>query len=573
MSAPLFSSVFPGMTIDFVTLLHQSDSLLLFVVLAFGLLLGKVRFGNFQIGNTIGVLFTALLFGQMGFEFTATTENVGFMLFIFCVGIEAGPHFFSVFLRDGIHYITLTLVILLTALFLTVGLAKFFNLGPGMAAGILAGSLTSTPALVGAQDALRSGLLNLPHQTDMQSVLDNMGIGYALTYLVGLVGLMLVVRYLPSLARLDLNTEAQKIARERGLSDNESRKTYLPIIRAYRVGPELAAWIGGRTLRETGIYPHTGCYVERIRRNGILASPDGDAVIQEGDEIALVGYPESHEKLDVNYRNGKEVFDRNLLDLQIVTEEIVVKNDAVVGRHLVELNLTEKGCFLNRVVRSQIEMPFDRNIMLQKGDVLQISGEKQRVKLLANKIGFISIHSQTTDLVAFTTFFVLGLLIGSVSLVFGQLEFGLGNAVGLLLAGILMGYLRANHPTVGYVPPGALRLAKDLGLAVFMVSTGLKAGGGILDHLSQVGAVVLFSGMLVTTLPVLVGYLFGVWVLKMNPALLLGAITGARTCAPAMDVVNEAANSSIPALGYAGTYAVANVMLTLAGSFIIGFWF
>ena len=88
------------------------------------------------------------------------------------------------------------------------------------------------------------------------------------------------------------------------------------------------------------------------------------------------------------------------------------------------------------------------------------SAAKQRVKLLANKIGFISIHSQTTDLVAFTTFFVLGLLIGSVSLVFGQLEFGLGNAVGLLLAGILMGYLRANHPTVGYVPPGALRLAR-----------------------------------------------------------------------------------------------------------------
>ena len=84
------------MTIDFVTLLHQSDSLLLFVVLAFGLLLHeKVRIGNFQIGNTIGVLFTALLFGQMGFQFSTSTENVGFMLFIFCVGIEAGPHFFS----------------------------------------------------------------------------------------------------------------------------------------------------------------------------------------------------------------------------------------------------------------------------------------------------------------------------------------------------------------------------------------------------------------------------------------------------------------------------------------------
>ena len=225
------------------------------------------------------------------------------------------------------------------------------------------------------------------------------------------------------------------------------------------------------------------------------------------------------------------MFDRNLLDLQIVTEEIVVKNDAVVGRHLVELNLTEKGCFLNRVVRSQIEMPFDRNIMLQKGDVLQISGEKQRVKLLANKIGFISIHSQTTDLVAFATFFVLGLLIGSVSLVFGQIEFGLGNAVGLLLAGILMGYLRANHPTVGYVPPGALRLAKGSRTRRLHGEYRPQGRGGILDHLSEVGMVVLFSGMLVTTLPVLVGYLFGVWVLKMNPALLLGAITGARTCA------------------------------------------
>ncbi len=193
-----------------------------------------------------------------------------------------------------------------------------------MAAGILAGLLTSTPALVGAQDALRSGLLNLPHQTDMQSVLDNMGIGYALTYLVGLVGLMLVVRYLPSLARLDLNTEAQKIARERGLSDNESRKTYLPIIRAYRVGPSWPPDRRPHPARDRHLPPH------RLLRG---ADPPQRHPGEPGwrrrhpgrDEIALVGYPESHEKLDVNYRNGKEVFDRNLLDLQIVTEEIVVK--------------------------------------------------------------------------------------------------------------------------------------------------------------------------------------------------------------------------------------------------------
>ena len=560
------------MTIDFVTLLHQSDSLLLFVVLAFGLLLGKVRIGNFQIGNTIGVLFTALLFGQMGFEFTATTENVGFMLFIFCVGIEAGPHFFSVFLRDGIHYITLTLVILLTALFLTVGLAKFFNLGPGMAAGILAGSLTSTPALVGAQDALRSGLLNLPHQTDMQAVLDNMGIGYALTYLVGLVGLMLVVRYLPSLARLDLNTEAQKIARERGLSDSESRKTYLPIIRAYRVGPELAAWIGGRTLRETGIYPHTGCYVERIRRNGILASPDGDAVIQEGDEIALVGYPESHEKLDVNYRNGKEVFDRDLLDMRIVTEEIVVKNHNAVGRRLAQLKLTDHGCFLNRVIRSQIEMPIDDNVVLNKGDVLQVSGDARRVKTVADRIGFISIHSQVTDLLAFCAFFIVGLMIGMITFQFSSFSFGIGNAAGLLFAGIMLGFLRANHPTFGYIPQGSLNMVKEFGLMVFMAGVGLSAGAGINNGLGAVGGQMLAAGLIVSLVPVVICFLFGAYVLRMNRAMLFGAMMGARTCAPAMEIISDTARSNIPALGYAGTYAIANVLLTLAGTLIVIIW-
>ena len=149
------------------------------------------------------MLFTALLFGQMGFQFSTSTENVGFMLFIFCVGIEAGAALLQRLpaRRHPLHHPDL--VILLERPAAHRGAGKFFNLGPGMAAGIPAGR-SPPPGAGGRQDALRSGLLNLPHQTDMQSVLDNMGIGYALTYLVGLVGLMLVVRYLPSLARLDL---------------------------------------------------------------------------------------------------------------------------------------------------------------------------------------------------------------------------------------------------------------------------------------------------------------------------------------------------------------------------------
>ncbi|MCQ1057346.1 aspartate:alanine antiporter [Photobacterium sp. DNB23_23_1] len=557
------------MNIDVAALLHQNDILLLFVVLAVGLSAGKIRIANMQLGNSIGVLITALLFGNAGFTFDSEALNIGFMLFIFCVGIEAGPNFFGIFFRDGKHYLMLALVVILSAIVITVTMSNYLGLGLGLSTGLMAGSLTATPILVGAKDALASGLSNISDPNNIQQIIDSISVGYAMSYLVGLVSVIVLAKLMPKLQKQNLAESSQQIARERGIGESAQRKVYLPIIRAYRVGPELINWIDGRNLRELGIYRQTGCYIERIRRNGILANPDGDAILQEGDEIALVGYPDSHARLDPSFRNGKEVFDRDLLDLRIVEEEIVVKNDSIAGKRLSELNLSEYGCFLNRVVRAQIEMPMDHNILLSKGDILQVSGEKSRVLGLAERIGFISVHSQIADLLAFCCFFIIGLLIGTITMTFGQIAFGLGNAAGLLVAGITLGFLRANHPTFGYVPQGALNMTKDLGLMVFMVGIGLSAGSNLFDSLSQVGLAVFSASLMVSVIPVVLAYLFGAYVLKMNRALLFGAIIGARTCAPAMDMINEHARSTIPALGYAGTYAIANVLLTIAGTLFV----
>ncbi|MBL4278764.1 aspartate:alanine antiporter [Vibrio fluvialis] len=557
------------MNIDVVLLLDQNPILLIFVVLAIGLAFGKIRFGSLQLGNSIGVLITALIMGHLGFTFNAEALTIGFMLFIYCVGIEAGPNFFGIFFRDGKHYLVLSLVVLVTATVLTYISSHYFNLDFGLAAGMMAGALTSTPVLVGAQDALNSGLSSIPRNMDLSLVLENVSVGYAMAYLIGLISMIMFAKLLPNIQKQNLSDSAQQIAQERGLGGSSQRKVYLPIIRAYRVGPELINWVDGRNLRELGVYRQTGCYIERIRRNGILAHPDGDAILQEGDEIALVGFPDSHARLDPSFRNGKEVFDRNLLDLRISEEEIVVKSDSIAGKRLSDLNLSEYGCFLNRVVRAQIEMPMDLDIVLAKGDVLQVSGEKSRVKGLADKIGFISIHSQMADLLAFCSFFILGILFGLVTMTFGQVSFSLGNAVGLLLSGITLGFLRANHPTFGYVPQGALNMVKDLGLMFFMVGIGLSAGGKMFEHLSEVGPQVIGLAFIVSVLPVVFAYLVGAHILKMNRALLFGAIIGARTCAPAMDIVNEYAKSTIPALGYAGTYAIANILMTLAGTILI----
>ncbi|EOX3403954.1 aspartate:alanine antiporter [Vibrio cholerae] len=555
------------MNIDVVLLLEQNPILLIFVVLAIGLSFGKIRFGSFQLGNSIGVLITSLIMGHLGFSFTPEALTIGFMLFIYCVGIEAGPNFFGIFFRDGKHYLILSLVVLITATWIAYFGGYYLNLDYGLAAGMMAGALTSTPVLVGAQDALNSGLAAVPRHMDLSLILDNVSVGYAMAYLIGLISMIMFAKLLPKLQKQNLSDSAQQIAQERGLGSQ--RKVYLPIIRAYRVGPELINWIDGRNLRELGIYRQTGCYIERIRRHGILAHPDGDAILQEGDEIALVGFPDSHARLDPSFRNGKEVFDRNLLDLRISEEEIVVKSDSIAGKRLSNLNLSEYGCFLNRVVRAQIEMPMDLDIVLAKGDVLQVSGEKSKVKGLADKIGFISVHSQMADLLAFCSFFILGILFGLVTMTFGQVSFSLGNAVGLLLSGITLGFLRANHPTFGYVPQGALNMVKDLGLAIFMVGIGLNAGSKMFQHLSEVGVQVIGLAFLVSVVPVVFAYLVGAYILKMNRALLFGAIIGARTCAPAMDVVNEYAKSTIPALGYAGTYAIANILMTLTGTIFI----
>ncbi len=239
--------------------------------------------------------------------------------------------FFGVFFRDGKSYLLLALTVLLSAIGLTLFFQDQLGLDTSIATGMMAGALTATPVLVGAKDALNSGLIGVDGE-QLGMMIDNLSVGYAMAYLTGLVSLIVLAKLMPKLQRHNLEHSAQQIAIERGLGSESQRKVYLPIIRAYRVGPELIDWIDGRNLRELGIYRQTGCYIERIRRNGILANPDGDAILQQGDEIALVGYPDSHARLDPSFRNGKEVFDRDLLDLRIVEEEIVVKNDSVAQK-------------------------------------------------------------------------------------------------------------------------------------------------------------------------------------------------------------------------------------------------
>jgi putative transport protein len=205
------------MEINLKELLSANTIILLFTVIGLGYLVGNIKIGKIQVGSTTGVLLAGLLFGHLGFSEIPGAGAFGFTLFIFSVGLQAGPSFFSVFLEDGIKYIALAAVVAITAVGLTLGLTSFIGFDYGLNAGLLAGALTSTPTLAGATDAIRSGLASIPEGMTAQQASNNISVAYAITYLFGTAGLIIFIRYLPVILRIDLPAEAKKVAEKKGL--------------------------------------------------------------------------------------------------------------------------------------------------------------------------------------------------------------------------------------------------------------------------------------------------------------------------------------------------------------------
>jgi putative transport protein len=555
------------MAIDVFALLSENPILLIFTVIGLGYLVAKIRIADVPAGPVIGVLLVGLLFGHVGFSAPPGASSFGFALFIFSVGIQAGPTFFSAFAADGLRYVILAFLVAATAVALSLVLARLVGLEYGFSAGMLAGALTSTPTLAGAQDAVKSGLATMPEAVSQAKALENIGVGYVITYVFGTVGMILVARYFPRIAGIDLPTEAAKLERERGLGRGRRRGSggSLPIIRAYRLPADMVGKTVAQVDAETGHLPGK---VLRIKRGSELMEGGPDLVLETGDLVSVIAGIGVH--AGARGKDAEEVLDPDLLNYQVTTREVVVTDVKVVGKTLKDLDMPKAyGCFATGLTRASIDLPMDPALPLQKGDRLELVGEKDNLQRLAEAVGFVEQDLEKTDLATFAFGMIAGTLLGLITLTLGEVSIGLGTAGGLLVVGIMIGYLGSVMPTFGQVPAAARYVLMELGLMLFMAGVGLNAGGGVVEALISVGPLIILSGVLVTLFPPLVAYLVGRRLLGMNPALLLGSITGAMTSTPALNVVTEAARSGVPALGYAGTYTFANVLLTFAGALMM----
>lgn len=541
----------------------------LFLLLGAGVVVGKIKIGNIAIGSVTGVLFIGMIAGHFGFPVPTAALNIGFILFIYCVGVQAGPRFWGAFKQDGGRYLLLALVTASSAVVLAVAFSRSSGFEQGYAPGLLAGALTSTPTLVAAKDTLVQGL-QISAGLTQQDVLANLSASYAITYVFGMAGLILFISLMPKIFRIDLREEAQQLAeaawiRSSRISDEAIEIRETPTVRVYRVENEETI---NRELddREYSLFGN----VSRIKRDGEIFAPDYAPKFQLGDFAALVGTQSAHEHALEIF--GPEIFDQELLVRSIETKSIVLSKKAFEGKTIAEMNFTvEDHCMLLRLTRAGLDLPCRPDLQMRRGDILVFSGTKYHLQTLAERIGFAESRWQETDLVTFAFGIALGLLIGIPSITIGGTKIGLGSAGGVLVSGLIFGMLHSRNYLVGRLPAAARSILMELGLLLFMAGVAVNAGTAIVETFLGVGVKLALCGAAVTIVPVLVCFFIGRYLLRMNAALLLGAVTGSMTSTGALQQVNSSAQSALPTLGYVGAYAFANVFLTIAGSVAMRF--
>ncbi len=545
----------------FLEALRLRPVLMLFIILGLGYLLGNIRIAGFSLGPVAGVLFAGIFFGQFGLRMNPAAQALGFALFIFSVGYEAGPRFFSALREDGLKYLALSLVVTITAVIITVIAARLLKLEPGVSAGLLAGGLTSSPTLAAAQDAVREGTVALPAGWATDDILGNIATAYAITYIFGLTGLITILKYMPRILGLDIAAEAKKLEQEYSQAVKPSNIT----TRCYRVSnPDFIA-LNLQQLRQR--------YCERVPvlnviRDGKSVELERDDYLQLDDIVELVA-PRKEFTAGIQHI-GPEIPPEWDINEAQDTAQVVVSNKAVLGSTLGDLDIPRAfGILVLHVTQSGVRLPHSYKLQLFKGDILTVVGPANKIDLFGEYMGQLERDISQTDMVTFAFGISAGVLLGMLSVSVGGLSIGLGTAGGLLASGLAIGYLRSVRPTFGRLPEAARWLLMEFGLLLFMTGIGLRAGGNIIETLGHSGPALIFAGIIITVIPICVAYVFGSRVLKLNPAILMGALTGAMTSGASLSVVTTEAKSSVPAIGYAGTYAFGNVLLMVAGPLVI----
>ncbi|TSJ89531.1 aspartate-alanine antiporter [Gilliamella apicola] len=553
--------------------LRHSPEILLFLSLSLGYLIGGIRIGKFQLGGVAGSLLVAVALSVFGVTVDAGVKAVLFALFIYAVGFESGPQFFRSLGVKTLREIFLALFIAVAGFVTVVVLAKLFNLDKGLAAGLAAGGLTQSAIMGTASDALTQLGLSPEELSRLQS---NVTIGYAVTYIFGSLGAIIVcVNILPKIMGREINDDAIKAEAEQlhgSLLLGSGQNFALSDVtgRLYRITNKVNQTVESLEKVINGIS------IERIKRGNRIIEAAPETLLKAKDIILVVGHRDA--MIAAADLLGEEVNSAQGMDVVMNTQDVEMRNTRYVGQNLTQVLSSDEvvklkhGIYLIAVHRDGQPLPLNNDMVFKLGDVISIYGTDGDLRRVVDRIGAPITKSEKTDWIFHGLGLVVGLIIGLIVIRVSDIPITLGAGGGALLSGLLFGWYRSLHQTVGNIPTGAVQLLKDFGLAGFVAVVGLSSGLQAINTIKDQGLSLFLIGVVVTLLPMLLGIYFGKYVLGYkNSAVFAGALAGSRSANPAFgEVLNKAGNST-PTNSFAITYALANVFLTLLGPLVVAF--
>ncbi len=529
--------IFNEISIYFKPLLGSSF-FMLFVIITFGLLLGRIRLGSFSFDFS-AVIFIALIFGHYGVILDPIIQQIGILLFIFTIGIQAGPGFFRSFMKNGRSFIFLSIIIVGTGALASAMAIILFGIDKNLIIGIFNGALTSTPGLAAAVEATQSPLSS---------------IGYGIAYPFGVIGVVLFVSLIPKIKKIDIQKEEEEYSTH--LLDD-----YPQIVtKDFIVTNQEVICKPFSVLREDKSTIH--CITTKIFRNNQVLIPHTDTQLELDDIIRVVGPDRDMHR--VSEMVGPETNHSFPKTESSDAQWIFVTNKAILHKQIEDLNLFANfNASIAVLKRSGIDISPDPKTQLRFGDRLFIAADKESFPAIITLFGNESKRLSETDFLPITLGIIIGIVLGTIPINLGIFTFKLGLTGGVLSAAIILSSIGKTGPIIWSMSSNANLLIREFGLLLFLATVGCEAGSHLVETLINHGILLFGIGAAITLIPLLAGWWVGRRVFRINALSLLGLITGGMTSTPGLGAAAKHTHTNIPQIAYATVYPFALVMMIL----------
>ncbi len=530
-------------------------------VIAIGVALGKVKFYNISLGITF-VLFAGIAAGHFGFsvnhEILDFAKDFGLILFVFSIGLQVGPGFFSSFRKGGFTLNILAMAVIFLGVAVTIVLHYLTGISMPMMVGILSGAVTNTPGLGAAQQALKD-----VSSTGIAGEFPNIGLGYAVAYPFGVVGIILTMLIIRKVSHADVAAEIEQYNKDQFPEESAPEKVSIVVTNEM---------ISGKKVAELKPLLANDTVVSRIFREGEVQSAQSESTLLLNDIILLVAKKGDIPTL-IKLFGKKSELDLSSQPGRLMSKQVLATNPSISGRSLESLKLrTRFAINITRIYRSGIELVASPRLKLQLGDKLTIVGEESSIESAARVLGNSLKRLNEPNLFPIFIGILLGVLIGSIPFAVPGIPtpIKLGLAGGPLIVAIFLSKFGYKLSLTSYTTPSANLMLREVGIVLFLASVGIKAGEKFIPTLlSGDGFIWMGYGAVITLLPILIVGIFTKMILKKDFFEVCGLVSGSMTDPPALAFANSITQSETPAVAYATVYPLVMFLRIISAQLLV----